>query len=108
MQQAINNVATKLADEFIRQGTKPRKPKEIKTMTKGKIFELESVLLDQIEKLNDDSIAEDVENAKIIIDKSKAISDLASNYTEVQRLKLDVVKHLENNGGLYEKYLGIE
>lgn len=73
-----------------------------------KIQELENCLLDQIEKLNDDSLASDPEAAKAVIEKSKAMSDLTNSYIGVQRMKLDVVKHLNNNGGLYEDYLGIE
>lgn len=72
------------------------------------IKELESVLLDQIEKLNDDSIAEDGDKAKIMIERSRAMSDLADSYINVNRMKLDVVKELNKNGGLYEDYLGIE
>ena len=70
--------------------------------------ELEVTILDQIEKLNDDSIAEDMDKTKMLIDRSKAISELSENYTDIQRLKLDIVKELNNNGGLYESYLGIE
>lgn len=72
------------------------------------IKELENVLLDQIEKLNDDSIAEDGDKAKIMIERSRAMSDLADSYINVNRMKLDVVKELNKNGGLYEDYLGIE
>lgn len=72
------------------------------------ITELEKTLLDQIEKLNDDSIAEDETACRALIDRSNAMSDLSHNVIEIQRLKLDVVKTLENNGGLYENYLGIE
>lgn len=109
MKNAINNVAENLADEYIRHEikieTKEQKKMENK---KNRLMELENVLLDQIEKLNDDSIADDTEQAKVMIEKSKAISDLSRNFTEIQRLKLDVVKHAENNGTLYTKYLGIE
>lgn len=72
-----------------------------------KIQELENCLLDQIEKLNDDSLASDVDAAKAVIEKSKAMSDLTNSYIGLQRMKLDVVKHLSANGGLYEDYLGI-
>lgn len=72
------------------------------------INELEKALLDQIEKLNDDSIAEEPEAAEIMINKSKAMSDLAAQVIAINRLKLDVVKELNGNGGIYEKYLGIE
>jgi len=70
--------------------------------------ELEATLLDQIEKLNDDSIATDPEEARLMIERSKAIGDLAGKLTEINRLKLDVVKEANQNGGLYEKFLGIE
>ena len=72
------------------------------------IKELEATLLDQIEKLNDDSIAESEESCRALIERSNAISNLSRNVIEIQRLRLDVVKTLENNGGLYEEYLGIE
>lgn len=42
-------------------------------MGKTRIKELEATLLDQIEKLNDDSIFEDADKAKILIERSKAI-----------------------------------
>jgi hypothetical protein len=73
-----------------------------------KMDELEAVLLDQIEKLNDDSLAEDVEKAQMMIDKSKAISDLAGRVNDLNRLKLDVYKEANANGGVYEKMLGID
>lgn len=73
------------------------------------IAELENVLLDQIEKLNDDSIADNKEEVEKIIGRSKAISDLASNYINIQQLKISAVLAVEKTGGLpaYEKYLGI-
>lgn len=72
------------------------------------IKELEKTLLDQIEKLNDDSIADSEETCRALIERSNAMSDLTNSYIGIQRLKLDVVKTLENNGGLYEEYLGID
>ena len=108
MQNAINNVAGILTDEYIKQEMKVE-VKEKKTMAaNSRIKELENVLLDQIEKLNDDSIFDDEEKAKIMIEKSKAISDLSRNFTEIQRMKLEVVKHAETHGTVYTKYLGIE
>lgn len=108
MQHAINIVADNLADEYIKQEMNVE-IKEKKTMAgNSKVKELENVLLDQIEKLNDDSLFEDEGKAKLIIEKSKAISDLSRNFTEIQRMKLEVVRHAENNGTLYTKYLGIE
>lgn len=72
-----------------------------------KLNELENVLLDQIEKLNDDSISEDEKATEMLVNRSKAISDLAGNVMNLNRLKLDVVKHAEQNGGVYDDYLGI-
>lgn len=73
-----------------------------------RIDELEKTLLDQIEKLNDDSLAEDFENARIMIEKSKVMSDLAGRVNELNRLKFDFYKEANANGGIYEKFLGIE
>ena len=73
-----------------------------------KMDELEAVLLDQIEKLNDDSLAEDVEKAQMMIEKSKAMSELAGRINDLNRLKLDVYKEANANGGVYEKMLGID
>lgn len=70
--------------------------------------ELEKTLLDQIEKLNDDSLADDPDKARLQIDKSKAMSDLAGKTIELNRLKLDIYKEANANGGVYEKFLGIE
>lgn len=70
--------------------------------------EMERTLLDQIEKLNDDSIASDPEQARLMIDRSKAIGGLAQQVTEINKLKLDVYKEANANGGIYEKFLGIE
>lgn len=73
-----------------------------------KLDELENTLLDQIEKLNDDSLADDPDKARLMIEKSKVMSDLAGRVTEMNRLKLDVYKEANQNGGIYEKFLGIE
>lgn len=73
-----------------------------------KMDELEATLLDQIEKLNDDSLAEDVEKAQMMIEKSKAMSELAGRINELNRLKLDVYREANANGGVYEKMLGID
>lgn len=75
---------------------------------KNRLQELENVLLDQIEKLNQDDIASDKEAAQVLIERSQAMSNLANSYISINRLKLDVVKELNNSGGLYENYLGIE
>ena len=75
-------------------------------MAKMKVQELESVLLDQIEKLNDDSVLEDAE--KMLIERSNAMVGLTNSFIGVNRMKLDVVKELNKGGNLYESYLGIE
>lgn len=72
------------------------------------INELENVILDQIEKLNDDSIFEDADKAQVLVDRSRAMSELAGKVCEINRLKLDAVKEMYKNGGLYGEYLGIE
>lgn len=73
-----------------------------------KLNELENVLLDQIEKLNDDSIGDDVEAVKNMVERSKAISSLTNNVMELNRFKLEVVRHCEQDGTMYEQFLGIE
>ena len=73
-----------------------------------KAQELENVLLDQIEKLNDDSVMDDPEKAKILIERSQSMANLTNAYIGVNRMKLDIVKELNKGGTLYEKYLGIE
>lgn len=73
-----------------------------------KLNELENVLLDQIEKLNDDSIGENVDEVKNMVERSKAISALTDNVMEINRFKLEVVKHCEQDGTLYEQFLGLE
>ena len=71
-------------------------------------IELEKVLLDQIEKLNQDDLMADPESAKTLIDKSHAMSELAGQYITMQNTKLAIVKELNNGGTIYEKFLGIE
>ena len=113
MKQAINSVADKFADEYIKQEMKVEvdggKKKMEKTAIKMTRFdELENVLLNQIEMMNDESILTDEESATIAIKKSKAISDLTGNFTELQKVKLDIVKTAMKEQGVYDKYLGIE
>lgn len=72
------------------------------------IKELERTLIDQIEKLNDDSLAENEAECRAMVERSNAMSGLTNAYIGIQRMKLDVVKQLDKNGGLYEEYLGIE
>ncbi len=76
----------------------------------NKTKELENVLLDQIEKLNDDTIFENPEATKTLIERSKAISALTDSFVEVLRVNLDVVRELNKSGAIpeYEKFLGIE
>ena len=113
MKQAINSVAGVLADECIKQemnievdGGKMKMEKtEIK---KTRFDELEVVLLNQIEMLNEEDILTDKESATIAIEKSKAISSLAGNFTELQKTKLDIVKTAMKDRGVYDKYLGLE
>lgn len=77
-------------------------------MGKKNLFtELEDVLLNQIETLADDSLFEDKEKAEILINKSKAISELSKNFTELQQTKLAIAKEA-SRCGLYDKFLGIE
>lgn len=66
-----------------------------------KILELENVLLDQLEKLNDDSLNTSEEELNRVLNKSKAISALADNVIELNRLKLDIVKASESNDLVY-------
>ena len=113
MKQAINSVADKFADEYIKQemnievdGGKKKMEKAAIKMTR--FDELENVLLNQIEMLNDESILTEKESATIAIEKSKAISALAGNFTELQKTKLDIVKTARQDRGVYDKYLGIE
>ncbi|MGI0530616.1 hypothetical protein IZU27_02615 [Treponema socranskii] len=73
----------------------------------SRIKELEDTILDQIEKLNDDSLAGDAEETQRMIDRSKSIAELTNAYVNVNRMKLDVVKELNRSGTLYEGYLGI-
>lgn len=84
--------------------------------------ELERTLLDQIEKLNDDSIFEDKQAVENLIARSKAISDLTNSYIDIQknklesqRLKIEAVKVMHETAiGIgkaddgVKKYLGIE
>ena len=74
----------------------------------NKHIELENVLLDQIEKLNQDDLMADPEKAKILIAKSHAMSELSGQYISMQNTKLSIVRELNVNGTLYERYLGIE
>lgn len=72
-----------------------------------KLDELERVLLDQIETLNDNSLFDNEEEARIVVEKSRAISKLAADYVNIQQLKLNIVKELNKNGTAYEQFLGV-
>ena len=75
---------------------------------RNRVHELEQTLLDQIEKLNQDDVMSEPEKAQQMIERSKAMADLANAYIGINRMKLDVVKELNKGGTVYEKYLGIE
>lgn len=82
------------------------------------ITELETTLLDQIEKLNQDDVCNaSKDELNSLIERSKAMSDLTKNYVELQKVKIDskrvtieAVKLAcgDGNGYMYEKVLGIE
>ncbi len=72
-----------------------------------KLDELERVLLDQIETLNDNSLFDNEEEARIVVEKSRAISKLVADYVNIQQLKLNIVKELNKNGTAYEQFLGV-
>ena len=74
---------------------------------KSDVNKLEKMLLQQVELLGSDNLA-DADKAKLMIERSKAMSELADSYVSINRMKLDVVKELNQNGTLYEKYLGVE
>lgn len=75
---------------------------------KNPLLEVEQTLIDQLEKLNDDSVASTPEEAKLVVERSKVMSDIASNLVDINRLKLEAVKTAYNCNGVYDKYLGIE
>ena len=79
--------------------------------------ELEKVLLDQIEKLNQDDVMANPDESKALIERSRAMSDLTSAYVDIQRnrleerrLTIEAVRLASNEGlGLrFERALGIE
>ena len=80
------------------------------------VSELENVILDQIEKLNQDDVMAKPKEAELLISRSKVISDLSNNFIEIQkpkldaqRIKIEAVKVAQDAKGLgYENYLGIE
>mgnify|MGYP007101837787 CR=1 FL=1 len=80
-----------------------------------RIQELENLLLDQIEKLNQDDVLNKPDELQGLLDRSKAITELTDSLLDVQRLKIDTqrvkieaVKVAKDQQGLgYDKYLGI-
>lgn len=112
MKNGISNVADIYVVAYIKNkdfiDIEPRRNKMKETKKMSKITELENVLLNQIELLNEEGILDNPEEAKIVIEKSKAISDLTRNFTDIQRMKLEVVKVAMSENGLYDQYLGIE
>lgn len=72
------------------------------------IQELEKALLDQIEKLNDDSIADNPEQVQQLIARSEAMSNLATQVVSIQQLKIEAVKVMDRANGDYGKFLGID
>ena len=76
-------------------------------MGKNPLEEIEKTLIDQLEKLNDDSLFNDAEEAKKVVERSKAMSELSKNLVEINRLKLDAVRIAANFDGVYDDYLGI-
>lgn len=66
--------------------------------------QLENSLIDQIQKLNDDSVmSENSDEVKVVIEKSKAISDLSNSFIDLQRIKNDL-QRIKND----EKRIKIE
>lgn len=53
---------------------------------------VEDALVSQIQALNDDSIFNDKESAKMLVERSKAISDLACRFVEMDRMKLEAIR----------------
>ena len=83
----------------------------------NQISELEKVILDQIEKLNQDDVCATEDESRQLIERSKAISDLTNAFMKIQdtkldeqRLKIEAVKVVSDKafGLKFENYLGIE
>ena len=81
-----------------------------------RIQELENLLLDQIEKLNQDDVLNKPDELQGLLDRSRAITELTGSLLDIQRTKIDaqrvrieVVRVAKDQQGLgYEKYLGIQ
>lgn len=111
MKKAIGKVADVYANTLIKSEINIKPKIRRNNMAEGKIKsfeELEKVLLNQIETLNEEGIFDKKEEAKMLIDKSKAISDLVTSFTDIQRLKLDFVKTACKTNGIYDNFLRLE
>ena len=86
------------------------------------IEELENTILSQIEALGDNDLLSDPEDAKQLIDRSRAMAELTNSYIEIQKtrlegqkVKVDAVRvmHAVTTGNRIEddkvqRFLGIE
>lgn len=86
------------------------------------IEELENTILSQIEALGDNDLLSDPEDAKQLIDRSRAMAELTNSYIEIQKtrlerqkVKVDAVRvmHAVTTGNRSEddkvqRFLGIE
>lgn len=63
------------------------------------IKELERTLIDQIEKLNDDSLAENEAECRAMVERSNAMSGLTNAYIGIQRRQYTKNKRRINNNG---------
>lgn len=110
VKKSIENIAEIIVDKYhtAYKEVTMQPIKKLKLQDNNYIQQLENVLLDQIQKLNDDSIQSTDEESKILYERSNAISNLAKNFSELQRTKLDIVKLAIQGEGLYDNVLGIE
>lgn len=78
-------------------------------MRKNSWREIEDVLLNQIETLNEEFDGEDAERARTLIDKSRAIGTLVNNFTELQRVKLEIAREMLDGGSdkATKRFLGV-
>lgn len=53
------------------------------------IEELENTILSQIEALGDNDFLSDPEDAKQLIDRSRAMAELTNSYIEIQKTRLE-------------------
>ena len=110
VKKSIENIAEIIVDKYhtAYKEVTMQPIKKLKLQDNNYIQQLETVLLDQIQKLNDDSIQSTDEETKKLYERSNAISNLAKNFSELQRTKLDIVKLAIQGEGLYDNVLGIE